>query len=361
MKKTMAMICAMTAVGASAGVYQPVGFTQEEINRHDRDVDFIVQEAATCLKDQLIHHREFYSQYGISPFYGDQSKYAKLVYKNGKNNKDGVLDYTDQISRKKEFLDGVASRLNRTFPDDIVDQIKPTSCIGLSLQCLSYGFKKLGEEDIWNKVNAYTRSHGVTGGALQHALQELGWKILYWNPDTSRNAEWDENEEMHFQKELDKDAANGRTSESRTTRDRRVFRGSHSYVYNISIQRHRNYVYNKVDNTKFLVNFGSNAPQKFNSIPFFLGVAHKGYHVFPGFYGEVIEGHSTRPLTDYNTIETDMFNPIHGGSPKASGRSIYRSGVVAVPPHHITDDEGPGAGGNNDLFLDEVVDYLWFN
>ena len=349
MKKTFALLLTMGATVASAAVYSPVGFTESEKRRHDRQVDFIVEEAATCLKEQLYHHQDFYKKWGISPFYGDQSRYAKLVYKNGIDATGGLYEYKDEMARKNAFLQDVARRLNRVFPEDMAEKLKPTSCIGLTLQCLGQGFKSMGQEDIWKKVNDYTSADGVTGGSLQHALQELGWKILYWNPDISQNSAWDEREEREFQ-------------ESNESRDRRVFRGQHSYVYNAQIRsrvkRDEQPIYfrNKVDNTSFLVNFGSRAPQKFNNIPFFLGVAHGGYHVFPGFYGEVIEGHSTRPLTDYKTIETDMFNPVFGGSPKASGRSIYRSGVIAIPPHHIADSEGPNSNGD-DRCVEDIEDF----
>ena len=78
-----------------------------------------------------------------------------------------------------------------------------------------------------------------------------------------------------------------------------------------------------------LVNFNDNEPSYLKNIPFFIGTAHMGYHVFPGSFGVVVEAHSTRAITDSKTIESAPFNPLEeNGAP--SGR--YRSGMISVPP-----------------------------
>ena len=61
--------------------------------------------------------------------------------------------------------------------------------------------------------------------------------------------------------------------------------------------------------------------------------AHLGYHVFPGTYGQIIEGHSTRIVNDPETLQTSPFNPlVLGGGPRGGP---YKSGIVAVPPGYL--------------------------
>ncbi len=105
-------------------------------------------------------------------------------------------------------------------------------------------------------------------------------------------------------------------------------KGRHSTWYSGVVSSSRYYgVY--VDDRTTLVGFGTDVPSRFKSVPFFVGTAHAGYHVFPGMRGRVIEGHSMRAITDYYTIESAEFNPIKkGGAPAGE----YRSGLIAVPP-----------------------------
>jgi hypothetical protein len=93
------------------------------------------------------------------------------------------------------------------------------------------------------------------------------------------------------------------------------------------------YYFNKVDDKTLLVNFGTSVPSQFRSVPFFVGIAHTGYHVFPGFTGNVIEAHSTRLLSSVDNLEKSPFNPLaNGGGPRWTATEKYRSGLVGVPP-----------------------------
>src|SRR5690606_3860379 len=107
--------------------------------------------------------------------------------------------------------------------------------------------------------------------------------------------------------------------------------GFHAYNW-LTVKKKGKYLYNKVDDISTLVNFGERTPEAIKRVPFFLGIAHMGYHVFPGSYGQIIEGHSTRQLHDPQAVETSPFNPLtDGGGP----RGLYRSGLIAVPPGYI--------------------------
>ena len=95
---------------------------------------------------------------------------------------------------------------------------------------------------------------------------------------------------------------------------------------------HHLYLFNRVDDARQLVNFGPSVPGALLSVPFFVGIAHMGYHVFPGTFGQVIEGHSTREIDDPKTLQSAPFNPIGGGGPTDG---LYRSGLIAVPPGSV--------------------------
>ncbi len=326
----LTILPSFAAVNNSAQPFVPIFFTEDEKAQHLQDSGFIAEETARCLQEKLYEHQDFYKQWGISPFFGDQSRYAKLVYKNGKDGE----QYPEavKISRKEDHLRSIGY----SNAEEMVKRIKPVSCVGLALKCLEYGFKSVGEDVIWSKVKAYARSYDNTGMSIQHALQQIGWKVLYWNPDTSRNAEWD------------------KIDQSIKPNNARNYWGQHSYVYKVSIQRNQQYYQNHVDNTTFLADFNESPPREFKNIPFFLGVAHLGYHVFPGYYGTVIEGHSSMALKNFKTIETSEFNPLAtGGGP----RGRYLSGIIAVPPGYVTED----GSAEDRRISNKIIDYIWFN
>ena len=88
-----------------------------------------------------------------------------------------------------------------------------------------------------------------------------------------------------------------------------------------------------MDDKSLLVGFGTTVPAEFRNVPFFVGVAHTGYHVFPGFAGDIIEAHSTRRLDSIDNLERSAFNPLKaGGGPRWTTTEKYRSGLVGIPP-----------------------------
>lgn len=109
-------------------------------------------------------------------------------------------------------------------------------------------------------------------------------------------------------------------------------KGWHAYRY-LTVTRRGTYYYNRVDDKTLLAGFGTRVPAEFRRQPFFVGVAHTGYHVFPGFRGDVFEAHSTRRLDSFNNLEQSPFNPLaSGGGPRWTSTERYRSGLIALPP-----------------------------
>lgn len=276
----------LSAVGAR-GFEGDVTFTEQDQAAHRKGLPVILDDAADCLKEDLDFHHNFFRRYGVAGFYGDRSAYAK-----------------QNVAGRRATLKSLGKS------PDLVSQIQSTSCVGLTIKCLGRGFRKAGAGEAWAKIEKFTRANAVDGTAMQAALQKLGWKVYFWNPNVSRNAAWDA-----------KEKADDPTNKQR-------FWGYHAYRW-ATIQSKGNYYQNKVDDARALVNFGEVLPRGFLEVPFYVGTAHTGYHVFPGSFGQVIEGHSTRSITDPQTLETSEFNPLKtGGGP----RGMYRSGLIAVPP-----------------------------
>ena len=272
---------------AVAGFRGSVEFSAEEKAAHARHIGTITKVARQYLDDIWKEHLAFHRRNGVSKFYGDRS-----------------LTLNTREKRIAALRAAGASTA-------LVDQLQPTSCIGLTMNSLAAGFRTPKDPALdraWQKIATYTRANALDGCALLNALQKLGWRIAYWNPSPANNAAWDQQD------------------------GNRKSRGWHAYRYS-TVMNKGTYYFNKVDDKSLLVGFGTNVPGEFRRQPFFVGVAHTGYHVFPGMVGDVIEAHSTRPLASVTNLEKSPFNPLAtGGAPRWTASEMYRSGLVGIPP-----------------------------
>jgi len=284
------ILLSLVPTSVFAGFKGSISFTTEERLEHLRGQDRILSEAASCIEADIVQHQKFFRKHGFSRFYGDRSAFGKL-----------------SVEEKRSFL------ARSGFHPDLVRRMESTSCVGLLLKCLGKGFAVAGQNHLWQRIRKYTVLNGVGGTAMQAGLRELGWVVLYWNADTRMNGDWD-------RAEVESDPAN---------KDR--FWGYHHYNW-LNASKKSKYLYNVVDDSRLLVNFGSQTPSMLKKIPFFVGTAHGGYHVFPGTFGRVIESHSTRDITDPKTLESDAFNPLAGQAP-TGGK--YKSGLIAVPAKYV--------------------------
>jgi hypothetical protein len=297
-----------------------VSFTPDEVRAHQQALPTIMATASKCLQDDLDRHHQFIQKYGISAFYGENAAFAKVTTTDGAGN-EVKRDTTSE--EKRDML------RQRGFPESLVQQFVPsgscpngrascplrlevTSCIGLALKCLQQGFSAVGHDAMWARLRAFTRANDVTGNSLQYGLQKLGWKTVYWNPDTSAAARWDAAEQAAY------------------PGNPKGIWGKHVQTL-ASVMNEQMYGGLHVDDATSAVNFGRNGPPEISKkVPFFVGIAHQGYHVFPGMYGQIIEGHSTRSIDDANTLQTSPFNPlVQGGGPRGGP---YKSGLIAIPP-----------------------------
>ncbi|MEK6556079.1 MAG: hypothetical protein AABZ31_12615 [Bdellovibrionota bacterium] len=292
---------------AQAQVAQPmIEFSPTEISEHKSKIQLIIDTAAQCLDRTYADHTDFYDKYGFSKYFG---------------NRNAIYQTRAQRFTAVRALPQVKG-MNDQQVSTLVDQMRPTACITLAVQCLGKGFKEAGNEATWNKIFSHLNNrdpdHKFLGTDLVVDLQKLGWKIYYWNPDPSSNAKWDEEDR--------------RLNPLKPGKSWNAVWGGHAPHFNNVIKR-GTYMGIKVDDAKALVNFNRTQPSFFKQIPFFVGVAHAGYHVFPGYNGGVIEAHSKRKISARDNLEVSEFNPLGtSGGPRWTNIEKYRSGIMAIPP-----------------------------
>ena len=275
-------------------------FTAEEIQKHRENLEVITQSASECLDSTYDDHLAFFKKWGVSKYYGERRPEFK-----GSNGK---------ISKAKL----VAALERYGAPASLINQLQPSSCIGFTVKCLGHGFAAADMQTTWNKIMVKLRANGMLGTDLQVMLQQLGWKIYFWNPDPAQNADWDRED---------------RTLNPMPEGKWSPVWGGHEARYN-EVRKKGTYWGIKVDDAEMLVGFGTLVPRQFTQVPFFVGIAHVGYHVFPGRMGEVIEGHSTRALNSIDNMQFSSFNPLNGavgGGPQWTRSEHYRSGLIAIP------------------------------
>lgn len=272
----------------------PPLFTASEIKAHTERIETITSVATRCLVDTYSDHVQFYSRWHISKYYGNRKPQHR----------------TEALRRAELRKYGA--------PEHLITQLEPISCIGLTVNCLEKGFQAAKLDITWNKIyRQLADQNRFLGTELQTMLIQLGWRSYYWNPDPSQNAAWD----LDDQKILP----------LKPGRKWMPAWGGHAAHYS-TVLRTGTYVSIPVLDAKTLVGFGAAKPPALARIPFFVGTAHAGYHVFPGFAGNVIEAHSTRDLNDFKNLEVSEFNPLAGGGPKWTRSEHYRSGVIVLPP-----------------------------
>ena len=277
----------------ASGVPQNM-FTSAEIKKHRDTLPVFTDAAADFLDWVYADHLAFHAKWGVSKYYGDRKPEHSTLEK--------------RIAQLKKF----------GKPAALASQQVATACILLAMQACEHGFNETGMASTWKKINAQLLiGEKLFGTDLQIMLQQLGWKIYYWNPDPAQNAKWDAEDQT--------------INPLKPGRKWMPVWGGHALRY-ASAKNKSAYFDTRVDDAAALVGFGKSPPAAFKNVPFFVGIAHAGYHVFPGRRGDVIEAHSMRIMTAKDNIEVAPFNPLGaGGAPRWTNSEKYRSGLIAVP------------------------------
>ena len=269
-------------------------FSSSEIKKHRDTMDVFTDAAADFLDWIYDDHLKFYAKWGVSKYYGDRKPEHKTREL--------------RIKQLKKF----------GKPEALVDQQVATACILLAMQACEHGFNAAGMPGTWKKINNHLEIDQKRFGTdLQIMLQQLGWKLYYWNTDPSQNAKWDAEDQA--------------LNPLKAGRKWMPVWGGHALRY-ASAKNKASYYDARVDDADKLVGFMKAPPAAFKQAPFFVGIAHAGYHVFPGRTGDVIEAHSMRTMIAKDNMEVSAFNPLGpGGGPRWTNSEKYRSGLIAVP------------------------------
>jgi hypothetical protein len=360
--------------------YSDACFSQGEVAAMVQKRDVLSKAASDCLKKYWDTHKAFFRRNHYSKYFGNRSQSLNTADKRKKilllklwpnfprllhRDEQAALHAAAGLSDFEKFLQArnpaaFADYQRKIAPLQLdlraseergsADVLRPNtnlslqniSCIDMTRRCLSEGFQAAGMSDTWKKIDHEVLKHDVSGTELQKALSDLGWKILFWNPDPSQNVAFDADE--HQANPLPP-APECDPKSAQPCPKAKKWQGSwgdqvYSYKF---VEKKDLYPLGgerpiPVDDKKLLVGFGTHPPAEFRHVPFFVGTAHAGYHVFPGFAGQIIEAHSTRALTGFDNLQVSQFNPLaqdKGGGPVWTNSEHYHSGVIAVPPGYL--------------------------
>ncbi|MGZ3722295.1 MAG: hypothetical protein ACXVA9_05165 [Bdellovibrionales bacterium] len=276
-----------------------ISFTDAEKADHAAKIQTVTTVAANCLNAHYADHLQFFKLHGVSRYFGNR-RYIKGEVP-GRRADGAILTPIRPELRK------------HGKPVELEDELTSMSCVDFARTCLAQGFAAAGQTAYWQKIDAFNFENGNIGTIIQVGLQALGWKLAYWNPDPSQNEAWDA------------------ADRERSPKNASNIWGQHEALYHSVMTRNIYYQY-LVNDKKTLVGFGTRMPESFRKVPFFVGTAHIGYHVFVGTLGEVIEAHSVRDLFGLDNMQMNLFNPMGGGGPMSTATEFYRSGIIVVPP-----------------------------
>ena len=411
MKLNKLALCAAAAAAAfttsaAEARYSAACFSREEVVKMVQKRDVLSKASADCMKTYWDTHNNFFAKNHYSKYYGVRNhaldsldkrakailfilwpgimssedmtrfsqQFAMMTAANPKKDYPGLKDieaylqrfnppmYAQYMARKPSL--NLLQRANdewgkerggadlRGNEDALMQNI---SCVDMSRRCLEAGFNAAGMHDTFAKIDKVVLAHEVSGSEIQKGLSDLGWKVLYFNPDPSQNAAWDKDDQTINPLPTDitklKPPATklpkwmgswgghamgwsgGCLPNGHLAPGRRTGGVLCSDEYELGAE-----VPIPVDDKRLLVGFRTTVPEEFKKIPYWVGTAHGGYHVFPGYYGNIIEAHSVRAIGSIDNLQVSEFNPLdqdHGGGPRWTDIEHYRSGVIVVPPGYL--------------------------
>ncbi|MBV1858807.1 MAG: hypothetical protein KUG77_10375 [Nannocystaceae bacterium] len=198
-------------------------------------------------------------------------------------------------SKTKAHRDAISSRGYGTHYGDHSSYTPPagasvtkSSCVVWAMECAEYAFDKVGRGAVWDQVAKVTRRNQLKGTFLIRELIARGWTGIYWNPDVTDKSD-----------------------------------GEHSYSAHIA--RTKKTYYNLpvsdmvLDYRRRPVNMAG--LNKLDKVPFWVGCARGGSHVFCGTGGNVSEFHWTAAATNPKAMELVALKDY-----------AWMSGIIAVPP-----------------------------
>lgn len=170
-----------------------------------------------------------------------------------------------------------------------------SSCVAWAMECTAAAFNEVGQGAVWRNINRITRANQLKGTVLVQQLISLArWTGVYWNPDVKNPGD----------------------------------KGEHSFSYSVA-RKHKTYY--KIPIQDYVLNYRPMPPsktpkdetglEKLAKVPFWVGCAKGGRHVFCGTGKKVSEFHWTSSATHTHAMELVSLQGY-----------AWLSGIIVIPP-----------------------------
>jgi hypothetical protein len=170
------------------------------------------------------------------------------------------------------------------------------SCIGWALDVTGAAYREVGLAAPWQRIYAVTVNNGGRGTVLCKELVSDGWSGIYWNPDAAKSADGD----------------------AEHTFSAKQARGAGGKYYGIPV---KGMITDYRPSPGGSTIADTSAIARLEKVPFWVGCARGGKHVFVGVRGNVSEFHWTAQPGDPDAI-TQV--PLQSFS--------WLSGILCTPP-----------------------------
>ena len=270
---------------------------------------------------------------GVGLRYGERSEYGKM-------NQAQRFAYVQGIVKQKH-----PDKANdRAYINSLMARMKPTSCIGYTMEGLAAGYAAAGQSARWAEIQAAVRAKGTIGTVLVAELQKDGWEAVYWNADTgtyrgptatANDKQRMKDHQFFISKFMGRDGVfkPGLDAQGKPIAGRDYYGTypQHALVNFFSAPK----------GSQPKVNDAQLAHLK--NAPYWVGVAASGYHAFPGAGTRVRDSHVARNPDDVTNIENRPFQDLDYAwdtaarrrKTTADGKPVYseeQSGVLVVTP-----------------------------
>lgn len=272
------------------------------------------------VKKAIRDHRAHLQKTGVGLFYGSKSSYSPI--KKLQSASDTMWSDIDRFSYIKTILrkDFVQTLRSTSAVDAYVgslvgnqDQLprngdmEMTSPVLWALKHVKAAYTAAGKKERGEQIDRIVESSGSAAHILIMELQKDGWHSIYWNPDVNAPAEPNESKKSLHERSW-QEANRGEYMNGKIKVD-------YSLV---------NYRPSPRSKTKK----NTSSLTKLKRVPFWIGMANYGKHMFVGYHGHLSEAYSMEMPTSSRLIVDSEF---------ANWSGNYRSekllsGIIMVPP-----------------------------
>lgn len=262
-------------------------------------------------------HRDHIARTGIGLYYGISSEYSPLkrIRKNSTILSDMDRFGFVKMSLKKTFvqtlgssssLDAYVGRLvGIQDADERYGDLQMISSVIWALKHVRAAYEAAEKTERADQIYRIVMDRGGHAKDLIVELQKDGWHSIYWNPDVALPDD-DKKASLHLRSW--QEAQKGT-----------YFNNTIKVDYLLT-----NYRPTKGSKTKKDLS----SLKKLKRVPFWVGLANYGRHIFVGYQDHLSEAHSAEMPTSNNLIMDSEFGKWHGHYPSEK----LLSGIIMVPP-----------------------------